>query len=299
MEELVRILLKWYRKILLLSALAAVLSAFVAFLLPEYYTASNIFIPANPHLMDRTNLFSLQGKDETVYLFGGPNDIYRIFTMAQSRKLENYIIDKFNLYNHYEIDTTDRVAEYWVKEALHSYFKLQKTPQGMVEVAVTDKDPVFAADMANAIVQRLDTLNKEIVFENKRKTLKMYANQKEVKYHELQMLKDSLLSSIKQNPKDTITAKLLKDVIKGVMGEYNTSKIIYEQQLTAVNEPFSTIYVLESAVPPVKRSKPVRWVIVLSATLAAFLAGILYALLAERYKEIKATFNKASEPQHG
>lgn len=299
MEELIRILLKWYRKILLVTALAAILSAVVALLLPEYYTASNIFIPANPHLMDRTNLFSLQGKDETVYLFGGPNDIYRIFTMAQSRKLEDYVIKKFDLYRHYNIDTTDRIAEYWVKEALHTYFKLQKTNQGMVEVAVTDKDPIFAADMANAIVQRLDTLNKEIVFENKRNTLKMYAKQEQVKSQELSVLKDSLLNTIKQNPKDSITAKLLKDLVKNAMSEYNTSKIIYEQQLTAVNEPFSTIYVLESAVPPVKRSKPVRWVIVLSATIGALLAMLLFALLAERYQEIKATFDKAQKPQNG
>jgi capsular polysaccharide biosynthesis protein len=284
LEELIAIIKKWYKSILKVVIAAAIISAIISLILPEYFTSQVTFIPANPHIMDRGNVFDSKGGNETVYLFGGPNDINRLMSLVESRSLEEYLIDKFDLYKHYDIDTNDVQKKYWVKEELRTYMQLVRTPEGMLQVKVLDKDPQFAATMANDVVARLDTLNREIVTEKKRNLEKLYKREVEHKRQEFDALKDSLLNTVRNNPKDTVMAKILKDVLKNTMSEYIGIKNMYEQHQSALNEDFSTIYILEQAEAAVKRSTPVRWRIVVTATLCTFLIMLITAFFVERYK---------------
>ncbi len=284
MEELIAIIRKWYKTIAAACAVALVGSAIVSLLLPEYFTSRTTFIPANPHMMDRGNVFGAKGGDETVYLFGGPNDVNRLMSLTASRSVEDYLIDKFNLYEHYEIDTTDVQREYWVKESLRSYMQLMRTPEGMLQVIVTDKDPQFAATMANDIVARLDTLNLQVVTEKKRNIEKLYEREAANKRHEFDVIKDSLLNTVRNSPKDTVMAKILKDVLKNTLGEYTNIKNTYEQHKSALHQDFSSIYILEAARPAVKRSSPVRSRIVITTTLVTLLVMLITAVFVERYR---------------
>ncbi len=284
MEELIAIIRKWRHLILAVCALTLVGSAIVSLLLPEYFTSRATFIPANPHLMDRGNVFGEKGGDETVYLFGGPNDVNRLMSLTESRSVEDYLVDKFKLYEHYDIDTADVQREYWVKEELRSHIQLIRTPEGMLQVVVTDKDPHFAAIVANDIVSRLDTLNHRIVTEKKRNLESLYEREAAGKRREFDVIKDSLLRTVRDNPKDTVMAKILKDVLKNTLGDYTYMKTIYEQHKSSLHQDFSTIYSLEEARPAVKRSSPVRSRIVITATLVALLVMLVTAVFVERYK---------------
>lgn len=284
MEELIAIIKKWYKSILKVCLIALIGSAIISVLLPEYFTSQVTFIPANPHIMDRSNVFGNKGGDETVYLFGGPNDINRLMSLMTSRSLEEYLIDKFDLYKHYDIDTTDVQKQYWVKLEMREYVNLVRTSEGMLQVVVTDKDPQFAATLANDIVGRLDSLNRQIVTEKKRNLEKLYEKEVNDKRYEFDMIKDSLLRTVRDTPRDTVMAKILKDVLRNTMGEYTGMKNLYEQHKSALNQAFSTIYIIEEAEPAVKRSKPVRSRIVITTTLITLLAMLIAAVFIERYK---------------
>ncbi|MBK8474495.1 MAG: hypothetical protein IPL33_21245 [Sphingobacteriales bacterium] len=60
------------------------------------------------------------------------------------------------------------------KGILAQLYAIDAHPEGMLQVIVTDKDPQFAATMANDIVARLDTLNLQVVTEKKRNIEKLY-----------------------------------------------------------------------------------------------------------------------------
>jgi len=285
MEELIRILYRWLKPIGIVSAIAAVISAIVSLLLPEYFLSTAIITPINPHLMDRTSLFSVEGGETPVYLFGGKPELNRLVTLSQSRALESHLVNKFRLFEHYDIDTTDKLKDYWVSEELRSHFKTVKTPDGLLKIEVIDKDPALAAQIANEIVTQLDTLNKLVIMEKKLGFTSLYAREAEVAEIRLETMRDSLIRSIENNPKDTVTAHVLERIIRKAVEEYNSANTIYKQHLSAIHQPYSSVYIIESAVPAVKRIKPVRWLIVVSATLVTLASMMLMAVFIEKFKD--------------
>jgi len=220
MEELIRIVLKWFKSIVLVGIIVAVLSAIVSLLLPVYYQSSVTFMTINPHMMDATNLFRQNAGSDPVYLFGGKNDINRFMTFAKSRVVEQHIINKFNLYEHYEIDTTDAEKAYWVTEALRDHFTLTKTPSNMLQIEVMDKDRYLAANMANEIASRLDFFNKEILLEKKKGLSTLYEEKTKEKKEFISELRDSLNHAIQANPDDTVTANILESLVEDAVYDY-------------------------------------------------------------------------------
>lgn len=297
MEELIRILYRWAKPIAIVTLIAIVVSAIISLLLPSYYKSTASIMPINPHLMDRSTLFNIGGSETPVYLFGGKPEVNRLVTLSQSRGLEKYIIDKFNLFEHYGIDTTDHLKDYWVTQELRDHFKAIKTPDGIVELEVSDKDPNFAAQMSNEIVARLDTLNKALINEKKVGLGAFYLKDLTEKQQRLEMLRDSLIRSLNANPDDTVTAHVMERIIRRAVEEYNGANTIYEQHTSAMSQKYSSVYIVEAAAPAEKRFKPVRWLIVLSATLITLASMILMAVFIEKFKNFN--FNESDSDNIG
>ena len=59
---------------------------------------------------------------------------------------------------------------------------------------------------------------------------------------------------------------------------------IRDQYAVSSSAAFKTLYVVEEPFPAVKKTKPVRWLAVVSSALAALLAGVFFALLIELYR---------------
>ena len=287
MEEFIRILFKWSKRIGTVCAIAAIGSIVISLLLPEYFTSTSTFMVGNPYMMERGSLFQRDAGENPVYLFGGEYDINRVISLSASGGLSDFVIKKFNLYQHYDIDTTDEQKEYYVKEELNDHFKILKTPEGMLRVEVTDRDKNLAAQMANDIVQRLDEMNLNITTEKKKDLTEIYDKNVKEKRLVLIQLTDSLHSAIRNNPRDTVTSKIIGSMVKEALGDYNNIKAIYDDHLASVSQKVSTFYIVEAAKPAIRRSSPVRWLIVFSSVLVAFIASILGALIFERFKDFK------------
>lgn len=287
MEELIRILFKWSKRIGTVCAIAAVGSAIISLLLPEYFTSTSTFLVGNPYMMERGSLFQRDAGENPVYLFGGEYDMNRVISLAESSGLADYAIKTFNLYQHYEIDTTDELKEYYVREELNDHFKVVKTPEGMLKVEVTDRNKTLAANMANDIVKHLDEMNLNITTEKKKDLTEVYEKGVKEKRLVLTQLTDSLHNTIRNNPRDTVTSKIIGSMVKDALGDYNNIKAIYDDHLASVNQKVSTFYLVEVAKPAIRRSSPVRWLIVFSSVLVTFIASILGALIFERFKDFK------------
>ena len=59
---------------------------------------------------------------------------------------------------------------------------------------------------------------------------------------------------------------------------------IRDQYAVSSSKDFKTIFIVEEPSPAVKKTKPVRWLILLASTIAAFVLASLVALLLELYK---------------
>lgn len=168
-------LFKWRKPLLLLCVTAAILSAGLSLLLPNYYKASTIFLAASPDQTKPELIFSRGTSIRTEY-FGNANDIDRLLTIAESGELVQFLVDSFDLYTHYDINPNDPKASHLMHEQLFSLYSVKKTKRDGIELSVEDTDPQIAANMANAARQKIENLAKKLIRQSQNLTIEAFEN---------------------------------------------------------------------------------------------------------------------------
>lgn len=146
--------------------LATLASVAIALVLPKWYQASALLLPPKdlslpiPGLARLSEVVSVtKGLDLPVMVTS--SDVYA--RMLESRAIAERIIDKFDLKTGLGADNFREAYEELMDR---SEFKV--TDEGLLVVSVEDKDPQMAADLANAFVDELDRVNREIALERVR-----------------------------------------------------------------------------------------------------------------------------------
>ncbi|NOY89400.1 MAG: hypothetical protein GXO93_08455 [FCB group bacterium] len=144
--------------IVILATLAAL---GISLVLPKWYKATALLLPPKNISMPIAGLNSIT---EAVSVTTGltlpgaatPSDIY--VSMLKSRTIANRVIKKFDLVKKYKRRNLDEAYK-----KLMGYCDFRVTEEGLLVVAVEDKNPKMAADLVNAFVAELDSVNQEIV----------------------------------------------------------------------------------------------------------------------------------------
>lgn len=189
--DLINQLIKWKKH--LFRAIGAIIFVSVAasLLLPNYYMAETTFYAASPDLAKPIPI----GDDEKdVRIYGDDNDLDRLFTIASSQELLSFLIDSFNLYTHYDVDSSSAKAKFKVKERLLDNFKTIKTKFGALHLIVEDKDPVMASKIANAARDKIEVFSQNIVKDSQRKLISSY----EININKKQILSDTLARTLER-----------------------------------------------------------------------------------------------------
>jgi len=190
--DVVKTLFRWKRPILSVCLIALAGSIAIALLLPVYYEATTTFLAASP---DQAKPEMLYGKVsfEPEY-YGNENDIDRILTLAESGELVDHLIDSFQLYEHYDIDTSGARAAYWVRETFFGHYEVAKTKRDAIDLSIEDTDKVLAANMANAAREKIDRLAQQLIKESQYKSMRAYELNIRNKEQQLAILSDSLVN---------------------------------------------------------------------------------------------------------
>lgn len=178
------------RKIIVISIAAAILTAIVSLFLPNYYKATTSFYAASPDLSKPERIFGYSSYDMNYY--GSGLDVDRLMTIGFSNELAEFLIDSFDLYNHYEIDTNDIKAEFKIKERLSALYELVKTKYDAIELSIEDKDKMIVAGMANAARSKINELAQKVIKNSQEQIISAYENSILEKDKQLISLSDSL-----------------------------------------------------------------------------------------------------------
>jgi len=151
-------------------AVATVGATVYALLLPKWYLSSASVFPA-----EKTDLFSgLEGvasvakalsPARALSALGSNPETDRYLAILKSGTVLGAVIEKFDLVHVYNI--TAYPHENTMKELLANV-QFTTEPEGYITIAVYDKDPQRAADMANYFVERLNATNTELQVQNAR-----------------------------------------------------------------------------------------------------------------------------------
>ncbi|MGB3800892.1 MAG: Wzz/FepE/Etk N-terminal domain-containing protein [Lewinella sp.] len=156
-----RTLWRWRKPIVLTTVVGAILAVIVSLLLPVYYTGYTSFVALSPEQISIESTFGNNG--QRVQFYGTGDDIDRLLSVAESNEVIDYLVDTFNLYGVYEIDSTSTKGPVRVAEELLSHFDIERNPRDVIELTIEDKDPVRAANMARAARQRVDAINLALI----------------------------------------------------------------------------------------------------------------------------------------
>ena len=143
-------------RLLVLGPLAVGITALgISFLIPPTYTAKTQFLPPQQQQSAAASMLaslgSLGGLAGAVGGIKNPADQYLAY--MKSVTLQDSLIDRFKLLERYEAKTKT-AARHALKESVRT----ASGKDGLISVEVDDKDPKFAADLANAHVEELGKL---------------------------------------------------------------------------------------------------------------------------------------------
>ena len=165
--------LKWKKPILRVVLIATLGTAAIAFLfLPNYYKSTTTFYVASPDLFKPEQVFGTSNKDMDYY--GSESDVDRVLTIAEAGELYDFLIKKFDLYKHYDIDSTKETAPFKVREELEKLLTVTKTKRNAIELSVEDVDKKITADMVNAAREKIDEIAQRLIRETQLKLIQAY-----------------------------------------------------------------------------------------------------------------------------
>ncbi len=315
-NELIKLIWKNFRLLFVIGLLTLIGSACISLILPVYYkSTTTIFpvklaqVPVNETAFRRGNISD----------FGETGEAEQALEVLNSTSLMERVVNKFDLYSHYKIKQTDPAAKFFVFKTYEGNVDIKRTKFNSIQITVKDKDPIMAANMANAIASYLDTLKYEMVHLRANELV----NNLELQHTKQQELIDSLKITMDQLTNKGIMSQfqrgyLLEAYAQAVGAERNQLRIlvdsnikygeefdkverIYDREIEnilLINKylvqtkadgaiQFSQKFVVDAAEPAERKSYPVRWLVVLVSLISSMCISIGLILIRQSWPEYK------------
>tara|TARA_B110000261_G_C13027911_1_gene334989 strand:- start:403 stop:1209 length:807 start_codon:yes stop_codon:yes gene_type:complete len=242
--------------------------------------------------------------------FGYEFQADRLIQLFESQKMKETIIKRYDLINYYEIDTNSKNWRYYLNKYYIEDISFKRTKFISVKLNVIMKSPELASKIANTMMSYIDTIRKEILYEN------VYALQDDLshKVYNHQIIVDSLLFLLSNEKKTTkpnqlaqnIVSKLEENNKNGNLGlgdeiiinaaknnyTFKTAKAINEyyhqlsilsnlkRELVVLKEktsvPFPRIYRVQNAIADYKKTSPSFLLNIILGFLIGAIGSILF-----------------------
>ena len=186
--DVIGLLVRYRRRLLAIVGAAFVLAVAIALLSPVYYSATTTFLAASADLNNPSKIFATDRVD----LYGSGDDVERVIAAAESEETVRFLIDSFDLYAVYDVDTTAVDATTRVRDELEKLYEVRRTKYDEIEITVEDRDPRRAAAMANAARDRAAAVIQATGMLGQRDMAALFQRSVETKRSRLRDLTDSL-----------------------------------------------------------------------------------------------------------
>lgn len=306
------------RKIIIgVTALGFILSLVVSLLMTPIFKSTAIVFPT----ATSTVSFSEQRNAKASSMdFGEEEQAEQLVQILSSASIRDHIVEEFDLYKHYEIDANDANKRFKLMKEFSGNFKFARTRYGSIQIDVLDKDPVKASDMANRVVDLIDTIKNEMISQRTSEAFKVAQRKREILQQELTKISSqidslarmgvmnidaraglyqALVDATNQGEKQEIKTKLtinekdgpLYDELEHIRREKITTfeefMAIYEQAESDANARLNHKFIVERAVVADKKDKPKRMIVTLLGAMGTFIFIVFALLIREKINELK------------
>jgi len=304
--DLLKIILKWKKHLAVIAVSAVALSILFSspmFIRPKFKSFAVIY-PSN------------------LIPYGIETATEQMLQLFQSSEIKNEITKGFKLAQHYEIDTTRVGYKFDLDKTFDENVKVSKTEYEAVRLEVLDTDPKTAYEIAVAMIDQFDKKTRKLHREKSEEVVLILGNQLEKKGKEIDSISTELkelkvkfgildyksqakeaskeyYKSLGTNSKKTgdITTSIrnleekgndfveLNERLESSIKVYNSWKVDYDNAVRDVEKKLTyTNLVIKPAMPD-KKAYPVRWIIVVSSTLASLFFALIAVMVIEGRKK--------------
>lgn len=316
-QNLILFIWKKRKPLLTVTAIAAVLSLIAAMLMKPLFLSTAIVFPAATSSVS----FSEQRNAKASSMdFGEEEQAEQLVQILQSSRIRDRVIHQFGLMEHYRIDSTDDNKYFKLMKEYEGHISFVRTRYGSISIDVLDEKPELAAEIANKIVDLIDSVKNSMIAErtipafeiNKRKRdlldqdlktiltqLDTLADKGVVSLEGRSNLFTAFVQAKSGQDRDFLKKQIDVNLKYGAkfdgLEQMRDEKIIklekfldsYEQAESDAYTNFSHKFIVERAVVADKKDKPKRMIIVLLATMGSFIFMVFLLLINERFKELK------------
>ncbi len=316
-QNLLLFIWKKRKPLMTVTAIAVVGSLIMAMLLKPLFLSTAIVFPAATSSVS----FSEQRNAKASSMdFGEEEQAEQLVQILQSSRIRDKVINQFGLMEHYDIDSTDDNKYFKLMKEYEGHISFTRTRYGSISIDVLDEKPELAAEIANKIVDLIDTVKNSMIAE---RTMPAF----EINKRKRQLLDDDLKTILTQldtlaeqgvisiegrtnlytafvEAKSGVDRDFLKKQIDvnlkygarfDGLEQMRDEKIVklekfldsYEQAESDAYSNFTHKFIVERAVVADKKDRPKRLIIVLLATMGTFIFMVFLLLINERFKELK------------
>lgn len=309
----------WKKRIpiLLITLGGSLIALVVSFLLTPQFRSTAIVFPA----ATSTVSFSEQRNAKASSMdFGEEEQAEQLIQILQSSRIRNRVVEKFELMKHYEIEQDDPNKYYKLGKAYENHISFKRTRYGSIEIEVLDESAELAAEIANKIVDLIDTVKNQMVQERTMPAFDISKRKRQMLEEEINGIlaemdslsrmgvvsiegRANLFSAYNEskNAEDRAFFREQIDVnqkygarfdgLENLRDERITKlakfEDAYEQSESDANTLFNHKFVVEPAVIADKKFKPKRMIIVILAGFGSLVFAIFLLLLQARISELR------------
>lgn len=307
--DLLKTILKWKKHLGVIAGCAVLLSILFSspMFIPPKFRSFAVIYPSN------------------LIPYGIETPTEQMLQLFQSSEIRNEIIAGFKLAQHYGIDTTTAGYKFSVNRAFDENIQVSKTEFEAVRLEVMDTDPLKAYEIAVAMIDQFDKKTRKLHRQKSEEVVVILGNQLKSKNNEIDSLSAALkelkvkygildyksqakeaskeyyrsLGSNQQKTAD-ITSSIrnleekgnefveLNERLESSIKFYNSLKVDYDNAVRDVQKKLTYTNLVVKPALPDKKAYPVRWIIVVSSTLASlFFALIIIMIIEGRKKYLK------------
>jgi uncharacterized protein involved in exopolysaccharide biosynthesis len=308
---------------LILGMASTILSSVFALLMEEQFRSSVILFATPQHSIGEQ--FYEEVKRNDLLEYGETEDAERLLQILNSDRIRSRVIEKYNLWDHYEIDPSTAGARSALMEEYSSNVDANLTRYGSIEVSVLDADPQVAANIANDIAFLADSVANQLRNERARAALKYAASsfqqvqdeigEMEVKISVLHGLGlyefETQIGGLNEQYATAMAEGNLRNaqLIKEQMAElsqhatefskltslieaaYEREAVLkkrYELMKLDAETQLASAFIVDYAAPADKKAKPIRWLIVAVSVLSTCAFALLLLLAIENIQRSQA-----------
>lgn len=98
--------------------------------------------------------------------YSDESETEQLLQYIQASAIRDSIVDKFNLYERYEIDPESESSRYYLIELFNERFVFSKTLYESVRVEVADEDPAMAKQMCDEVLRQVNLKYNSVINRN-------------------------------------------------------------------------------------------------------------------------------------